>query len=131
MRSRSCVLQQHFGAGVGVDGVVLQVQRLLRAIDQGDAAGEGGIDAVEQGEGRFAARARLRPARVHQPAECRVLRGGQGARSLALDLRGHAGAPGGPRGQREHDQQAGDERSHPRRSGDRISQDMRNHCGPL
>ena len=52
-------LQQHFGAGVGVDGVVLQVQAALRRLDQRQAAGKGGADAVQQPEAGVTARAAL------------------------------------------------------------------------
>jgi hypothetical protein len=44
------------GAGVGVDGVVLQVQRLLGALDQREPAAVGGLRAPQQQEAGFVAR---------------------------------------------------------------------------
>jgi hypothetical protein len=54
------------GAGVGVDGVVLQVQRLLGALDQREPAAVGGLRAAQQQEAGFVARLVGLAALLHQ-----------------------------------------------------------------
>ena len=83
-RGLAHALQQHLGAGVGVDRVVLQVQRALRAFDQRQPAGEARRRRCPAGGSRSrCARRPARAARCDQLAE----RGLRPAASKALRRR--------------------------------------------
>ena len=58
--------EQPAGAGVGMDGVVLEVEGLLRALDQSEPAAIGELRAVEQQEAGFETRAGGIAALLHQ-----------------------------------------------------------------
>ncbi len=87
-------LQQDFGAGVGVDGVVLQVQAALGRLDQRQPAGKCCAYTVQQPEARITARALLRSALLHQLAERRLLRRVEGRRCRTLYVVRQARAAG-------------------------------------
>ncbi|MNV31449.1 hypothetical protein D3C71_1227590 [compost metagenome] len=87
--------QQALGAGVGMDGVVLQVQRFLRGIYQRQAAAVGCLWPTEQQEPRGVAAACRCPAILHELAQGRPCGGGQGARHRPLHVLGQAGAAAG------------------------------------
>ena len=57
--------QQTLGAGIGVNGVVLQVQRFLGRLDQCQAAAIGRLGAGEQQKAGFKAPTRRRAALLH------------------------------------------------------------------
>lgn len=95
--------QQALRALVGMDGVVLQVQRLLRTLDQGQPCAVGGLGAGQEGEGGGLRPDAGWPQLLHQRAQWRALRSFQGGGDGAIDLRGQAAGAAADHGGHQQD----------------------------